>query len=154
MLLRVPPVDRLARSCAALAVCVVSAATAQLRPPPDALLAGTSSLPLASGLAAEGLSRSSFSLLAPVRAVSALPAWKPLATRASLIEMPSTAGLGQPTRRHYAFGLRSDSFKAWLTDLGVDTDHCVAPIVRMSSRIESNGDLRGTFWVYARCSLR
>jgi hypothetical protein len=80
--------------------------------------------------------------------------WGSSASRVSLIEIPIDGLVSQPTRPNYALGFSSAALRGWMTDLGVGTSECIAPIVRMRARIDNGGDFRGTLWVHARCSLR
>jgi len=98
----------------------------------------------------------SFSLLPPPSqpVSSGWQQWQSSASRISLIEVPTDALDSQGTRPHYALGFSSATLRSWMTDLGVGTSECTAPIVRMRARIDNGGDFRGTLWVHARCSLR
>lgn len=131
-------------------------ANAQLRAPADLILIDP--LP-ARGFAtamADRSTNSSFSLLPSAgRPVSGgWQPWESSASRISLIEVPTEGPVSQPMRPHYALGFSSATLRGWMTDLGVGTSECIAPIVRMRARIDSSGDFRGALWVHARCSLR
>ena len=131
-------------------------ATAQLRAPADLILIDP--LPargFTTAMADRG-SNSSFSLLSSSgRPVSGgWQPWESSASRISLIEVPTDGLVSQPMRPHYALGFSSATLRGWMTDLGVGTSECIAPIVRMRARIDSGGDFRGALWVHARCSLR
>lgn len=156
---RAPQAQRLFIPGAALAAALAVAwtpASAQLRAPTDTPIELASNT--TGGAVSTGIGRTTYALIPALptetQTDSTAPAWKALESRAALIEMPSSVGLGAPTRRQYAFGLRSDTFKSWMADFGFAADHCMAPIVRMSTRVDSNGDFRGAMWVYARCALR
>jgi hypothetical protein len=75
---------------------------------------------------------------------------------ARLIEIPRDAGPGQQqvTRPRYALGFQSPGLKNFLTHLGMEPHSCLAPIVRLRTKISNGGDVSGTFWLYARCSFR
>jgi hypothetical protein len=94
-----------------------------------------------------------------------LPRWHldaPRRPRAELIEVPSTTLLGKPSRPHHALGFQSELMQRWTRELGLDTERCMAPMLRMYTRVgrsaspttRASSDLQSTFWVQARCSLR
>jgi hypothetical protein len=84
---------------------------------------------------------------APMAATSALGG-------ARLVEVPNHAAPGSHARPRYALGFRSDAMRGWLNGLGLDATSCLAPMVRLRSKISSDGDVSGSIWLYARCSLR
>jgi hypothetical protein len=71
---------------------------------------------------------------------------------AALIELPPDVTPGVPARPRYILGFRSESMRAWMKDLGVAARNCYAPMIRANTKISSEG-LRGTLWLYARCSF-
>lgn len=73
---------------------------------------------------------------------------------ARLVEVPNHAAPGSYARPRYALGFRSDAMRGWLNGLGLDATSCLAPVVRLRSKISSDGDVSGSIWLYARCSLR
>lgn len=75
---------------------------------------------------------------------------------ARLVEVPRDGNVLSPTYRRprYALGFRSDTLKDLATRAGFDAQSCLAPIVRLRTKLHSDGDVSGTFWIYARCSLR
>jgi hypothetical protein len=131
-------------------------ATAQLRAPADLILIDPLPARSFGPAAADRGTNASFSLWpVPSRPASAgWQSWESSASRISLIEVPTDALVSQPTRPHYALGFSSETLRGWMTDLGVGTSECIAPIVRMRARVDSGGDFRGALWVHARCSLR
>jgi hypothetical protein len=72
---------------------------------------------------------------------------------ATLVEIRSYALPGQPSRPHHAIGLRSHGLESALNDVGIGARHCLAPVVRLHTRVSSSFDISGTLWVYLRCSL-
>jgi hypothetical protein len=73
--------------------------------------------------------------------------------RAALIELPRNQIPGQYSRPHYALGVRSTRVKRWMEGIGLDADTCLAPVLRMRTKLSSDGDLNGALWVYARCTF-
>lgn len=128
------------RLLAALALACGAAdhAAAQLRAPADA------SYPFAS---------SSIGLMpAPSRAQPG--AWESPTSRLSLLDLPADGPAADRIRGSYALGFTSETMRSWMTDMGMDAASCIAPIIRLRSRIDTGSDYRGALWVHARCSLR
>jgi hypothetical protein len=77
---------------------------------------------------------------------------------ARLVEIPrdATPGLQQHqyVRPRYALGFQSHGLKQLLTNIGMDPHACLAPIVRLRTKVSNGGDVSGTFWLAARCSFR
>lgn len=73
---------------------------------------------------------------------------------ATLVEIPSPNIIGAPRRPHHAIGVRSQMLESALHEVGIDASHCLAPVVRLHTKLSSAFDLSGTLWVYARCSFR
>jgi hypothetical protein len=73
---------------------------------------------------------------------------------ARLIELPSDAAPGRYQRPHYALGFRSEALRGWLKDAGLEVQTCIAPMLRMRTKVSGQGELSGAVWVYARCALR
>ncbi len=73
---------------------------------------------------------------------------------ASLVEFRSPVVLGQPTRPQHGIGIRSHALEAALNGIGLEARHCLAPVVRMHTKLSSSFDLSGTLWVYLRCTVR
>ncbi|MGE5336525.1 MAG: hypothetical protein ACM3PU_01780 [Gemmatimonadota bacterium] len=94
----------------------------------------------------------------PPATLSAAPpdgrSWETVATRVSLIAMPSYGVGAERFRPHYALGFSSETMRAWMSDLGIDAQDCVAPIIRLRTRIDASGEFRGSLWVHARCAVR
>ncbi len=80
--------------------------------------------------------------------------WDAAVNRVSLIEMPSYGVGTERFRPHYALGFSSETMRAWMSDLGIDAENCVAPIIRLRTRIDAGGEFRGSLWVHARCAVR
>ncbi len=74
-------------------------------------------------------------------------------TSASLIELPRDAVPGRYQRPHYALGFRSEALRGWLKDAGLDAQTCIAPVLRLRTKLSGEGALSGALWVYARCSF-
>ncbi len=74
-------------------------------------------------------------------------------TSASLIELPRDAAPGRYQRPHYALGFRSETLRGWLKDAGLDAQTCIAPVLRLRTKLSGDGALSGALWVYARCSF-
>ena len=72
---------------------------------------------------------------------------------ATLVEIRSYELPGQPSRPHHAIGIRSHRLESALHDVGIEARHCLAPVVRLHTKLSSSFDLSGTLWVYLRCSL-
>lgn len=72
---------------------------------------------------------------------------------ASLVEMPRDAIPGRYQRPRYALGFRSEALRNWLKEAGVDAQSCIAPVLRMRTKLSSDGDFSGALWLYARCSF-
>ncbi len=131
-------------------------AAAQLRAPADVMLIDPIRLRSAYSNATDPLMSASFSLV-PTPGATTSGGWAPWETSAngmSLVEMPADGGIAQRTRPHYALGFTSATMRTWLTDMGVEASHCIAPIIRLRTRVDASGDFHGTLWVHARCSLR
>lgn len=73
---------------------------------------------------------------------------------ATLVELPRDAVPGTYQRPHYALGFRSETLRSWLKEAGVDAHTCIAPVLRLRTKLSSEGGLTGTLWLYARCSFR
>jgi len=79
-----------------------------------------------------------------------LAAW----SNARLVEVPRNDPPGTYSRPHYALGFRSEPMRLWLNGLGVDATACLAPVVRLRTKISSGGHIGGTLWLSARCDIR
>jgi hypothetical protein len=141
---------------AAIAAGCPALATAQLRAPADVMLIDPIRLRSVYTNSAESFTNASFSLVPSPGGIASggWAPWEPTANRLSLVEMPADGGLAQRTRPHYALGFTSETMRSWLTDMGVEASNCIAPIIRLRTGVDANGDFRGTLWVHARCSLR
>ncbi|MFN3565312.1 MAG: hypothetical protein ACK4V1_04920 [Burkholderiaceae bacterium] len=73
---------------------------------------------------------------------------------ATLVELPRDAVPGTYQRPHYALGFRSETLRGWLREAGVDAHTCIAPLLRLRTKLSSQGELSGALWLYARCSFR
>jgi hypothetical protein len=141
---------------AAIAAGCPALAAAQLRAPADVMLIDPIRLRSVYSNAADLPMSASFSLVPPPRA-TAPDGWAPWDTtsnRVSLVEMPAEGGIVQRTRPHYALGFTSETMRTWMTDMGMEASNCIAPIIRLRTRVDASGDFHGTLWVHARCSLR
>jgi hypothetical protein len=75
--------------------------------------------------------------------------------RFAMIELPPEAappGTGYK-RPHHALGYRWPAAESWLRDHGVDAQSCYLPMVRLHTKIRSDGP-SGTLWVYGRCAFK
>lgn len=72
---------------------------------------------------------------------------------ASLVEMPRDAVPGRYQRPRYALGFRSEALRGWLKEAGIDAQSCIAPVLRLRTKLSGEGDFSGTLWLYARCSF-
>jgi hypothetical protein len=72
---------------------------------------------------------------------------------ATLVELPRDAAPGTYQRPRYALGFRSEVLRSWLKEAGVDAHTCIAPVLRLRTKLSSEGDLSGALWLYARCSF-
>jgi hypothetical protein len=73
---------------------------------------------------------------------------------ASLVELPRDAMPGRYQRPRYALGFRSEALRGWLKEAGLDAHTCIAPVLRLRTKLSGEGDLSGALWVYARCSFK
>ncbi len=116
----------------------------QISTPPIYLLASTGAVPL----------------LLPPAASDSRPAPPPSfvftgqnTSRVRLLELPSEHRPGQYSRPRFALGLRSDAMKSWLNERGFAASVCMAPVVRMRSKMSKEGDWSGSVMLQARCSF-
>jgi hypothetical protein len=76
-------------------------------------------------------------------------------SRASLVQMPSENVIpGRYARPRYALGFRSNAMKNLAQGMGLDAEHCLAPLVRARVTLSQNGDTGGRLMIFARCTLR
>lgn len=73
---------------------------------------------------------------------------------ARLIELPRDGTPGAYGRPRYALGFRSEALRAFMNDIGIEATSCLAPAVRLRTKLSSAGDFSGAIWIYARCSIR
>jgi len=74
-------------------------------------------------------------------------------SRVRLLELPSEHRPGQYSRPRFALGFRSDAMKSWLNERGFAASVCMAPVVRMRSKLSKEGDWSGSVMLQARCSF-
>jgi hypothetical protein len=84
----------------------------------------------------------------------ALPRRESALGGARLIEVPRDGVPGAYGRPRYALGFRSEALRGFMNDIGIEATSCLAPVVRLRTRISSDGDFSGAIWIYARCSIR
>lgn len=72
---------------------------------------------------------------------------------ATLVQLPGYSLPGQPSRPRHGLGIRSHQLEAALNDVGIEARHCLAPVVRMHTKLSSGFNLSGTLWVYLRCTF-
>jgi hypothetical protein len=69
------------------------------------------------------------------------------------LELPRDAGNGTYTRPKFVVGLPSDSMRNMMNSAGVATKNCMLPMLRARTKMNGDGDINGTLWVYARCTF-
>jgi hypothetical protein len=69
------------------------------------------------------------------------------------LELPRDAGNGTYTRPKVVVGLPSDSMRNMMNSAGVATKNCMLPMLRARTKMNADGDINGTLWVYARCTF-
>lgn len=69
------------------------------------------------------------------------------------LELPRDAGNGTYTRPKFIVGLPSDSMRNMMKSAGVTTKYCMLPMLRARTRMNGDGDINGTLWLYARCTF-
>jgi hypothetical protein len=84
----------------------------------------------------------------------ALPRRESALGGARLIEVPRAGAPGTYGRPRYALGFRSEALRGLMNDIGIEATSCLAPVVRLRTRISGDGDFSGAIWIYARCSIR
>jgi hypothetical protein len=72
---------------------------------------------------------------------------------AALVEVDSGDFPGRQKRPRYALGMRSPALESALGAIGLDARQCLAPAVRMNTKLSTSFNLSGTLWVYLRCTL-
>lgn len=72
---------------------------------------------------------------------------------ATLVTLPSYNLPGQPSRPNHGIGIRSHKLEGALNDMGIEARLCLAPVVRMHTKVSAGFDISGTLWVYLRCSF-
>ena len=72
---------------------------------------------------------------------------------ATLVEFKPYAMPGQTARAHHGIGIRSYQMESALNSIGIEARHCLAPVVRMHTKVSAGFDISGTLWVYLRCSF-
>lgn len=60
---------------------------------------------------------------------------------------------GQTRRPRLSLGMRSYALEAALDSAGLAARHCLAPVVRMNTRMSSSLGLTGTLWISLRCTF-
>lgn len=73
---------------------------------------------------------------------------------ARLIEVPRDASPGTYGRPRYALGFRSEALRKLMNEIGIEANSCLAPVVRLRTKISGEGDVSGAIWIYARCTIR
>lgn len=73
---------------------------------------------------------------------------------ATLVEFKPYAMPGQTARAHHGIGLRSYQMESALNSIGIEARYCLAPVVRMHTKLSAGFDLSGTLWVYLRCTVQ
>jgi hypothetical protein len=114
---------------------------------------------LRAGFASHTLLRPAALLAAdPSHAVASDAVWvdPPGATAWGALQLVESrdAGTGQYTRPKLAVGLPSDALKFWLNSTGLATESCMLPMLRARTRLTNDGEVNGTLWLMARCTLR
>lgn len=60
---------------------------------------------------------------------------------------------GAVRRPRLSLGMRSYALEAALDSAGLAARHCLAPVVRMNTKMSGSLGLNGTLWISLRCSL-
>jgi len=69
------------------------------------------------------------------------------------LELPRDAGNGTYTRPKLIVGIPSDSMRNMMKSAGVTTKYCMLPMLRARTKMNGDGDINGTLWLYARCTF-
>jgi hypothetical protein len=69
------------------------------------------------------------------------------------LELPRDAGNGTYTRPKVIVGIPSDSMRTMMKSAGVTTKYCMLPMLRARTKMNGDGDINGTLWLYARCTF-
>ena len=72
----------------------------------------------------------------------------------ALVDFNSNAPVDRPTRPRLGLGVRSHELESALNGIGLEAHRCLAPVVRMRTKLSSGFELSGSLWVYLRCSIR
>lgn len=125
----------------------IAADTAESKPP---LVLGSDAVLRISATIDAGCQAPECNSPAPRRRLrlAAQPGWS-----AALVEFPENAPSGQPRRPRHGLGVRSQLLESTLQEVGIGARHCLAPVVRMHTKVSSSFDVSGTLWVYARCTF-
>lgn len=136
-----------AQSAAAITLAAtVPGAAAQLRlsTVPDSLLR-----PASTAMSAAAAPRTASPPTRPPTSYAG-PTWYGSAVQ---LELPRDAGNGTYTRPKVIVGLPSDSMRNLMKSAGVTTKYCMLPMLRARTKMNPEGDINGTLWVYARCAF-
>jgi hypothetical protein len=72
---------------------------------------------------------------------------------AAFVEFRSPSVPGQNARPRYGIGMRAPALESALETIGLEARRCLAPVVRMRTRLTSESNLTGTVWLHLRCEL-
>ncbi|MFN8963382.1 MAG: hypothetical protein ACK5YV_17785 [Betaproteobacteria bacterium] len=84
------------------------------------------------------------------------------AARAEILELAPPAAVladGRPRRPHRYLGFESETLRQWMRAAGFDSQRCMAPMLRLSTRLSQgrpadSAGLSGNFSVMMRCDIR
>lgn len=70
------------------------------------------------------------------------------------LDLPRYDSDGKYVRPKFYVGMQSESMRSWANAAGLGAEKCMLPMVRARTHMSGDGELSGTLYVYARCSLR
>ena len=70
------------------------------------------------------------------------------------LDLPRYDSEGKYVRPKFYVGMQSESMRNWANAAGLGAEKCMLPMVRARTHMSGDGELSGTLYVYARCSLR
>lgn len=69
------------------------------------------------------------------------------------LDLPRYDSEGKYVRPKFYVGMRSESMRNLANAAGLGAEKCMLPMVRARTHMSGDGELSGTLYVYARCSL-
>jgi hypothetical protein len=70
------------------------------------------------------------------------------------LDLPRYDASGTYVRPKFYVGMKSDSMRNWINSTGLSAERCMLPMVRARTHMSGDGEMSGTLWVYARCTIR